>query len=348
MHKDAAAVREGEELDAGALSNYLRGKIDDAERGVAVEQFPGGHSNLTYLLHIGNREYVLRRAPMGPVAPKAHDMVREFRILHAVNPHFPPAPKVYLVCEDPAILGAAFFLMERRRGIVLRDRVPAELAAHENYARRISRAFVDCLVRLHAVDVEQRGLLALGKPEGFVARQVRGWSSRWEHSRTEPNPEMDGVMKWLASTIPPSGKPTLVHNDFKLDNMMIDSRSPDRIEAVLDWEMATVGDPLCDLGLTLCYWSSALVPGTGHEAITAGAGWYRHHEFVAHYAEKTGRDLSALRWHEVLGFFKLAVILQQIYFRFKRGQTSDDRFRNFDLRVKALTKLAARMVEKSS
>src|SRR5262249_4457168 len=151
-----------------------------------------------------------------------------------------------------------------------------------------------------------------------------------QRARTEDNPEMDRVMAFLVRTIPPSGRPTLVHNDFKLDNVMIDANTPDRIEAVLDWEMATVGDPLCDLGLTLCYWSSTLVPGTSLQAVTTGPGWYSRDEFVEQYAAKTGRDLSALPWHEVLGVFKLAVILQQIYFRFWRGQTSDERFRAFD------------------
>jgi len=346
MHTDTAAVRKGEELNLGALTDHLRGKIDGVDQGIEVEQFPGGHSNLTYLLIIGGREYVLRRAPMGPVAPKAHDMVREYRVLHAVHPHFRPAPEVYLVCEDPGVIGAPFFLMQRRRGIVLRTQVPPEVAAHQNYQNSISRAFVDCLVELHSVDVEKHGLISLGKPEGFVARQVKGWSERWERARTTPSPEMDQMMVWLAQSVPPSGPPTLVHNDFKLDNVMLDSTTPDRIEAVLDWEMTTVGDPLCDLGLTLCYWCSTLVPGTSLEAITTGPGWYSRDEFVSRYAEKTGRDVSALPWHEVFGVFKLAVILQQIYFRFWRGQTSDERFRNFDQRVKVLTERAAAMAEK--
>lgn len=347
MLTETTAVRAGEEIDAGALSAYLAGRIEGIEHGIVIHQFRGGHSNLTYLLRINGREMVLRRAPLGPVPPKAHDMVREARVLEAVHPHFQPAPQVFLICEDASIIGAPFFLMERRRGIVLRDRIPPEIAVHHNYARRISRAMVDCLVELHAVDVEKTGLVSLGKPDGFVARQVKGWSERWERARTEASPEMDRVMGWLAATIPRSGRPTLVHNDFKLDNVMLDAASPDRIEAVLDWEMTAIGDPLCDLGLTLCYWSSAAVPGTGQEALTAGAGWYSRDEFVAHYAEKTGRDLSALRWHEVLGVFKLAVILQQIYFRYWKGQTQDERFSKFDERVKALTALAAEMVEKA-
>ncbi len=347
MLTETMSVRAGEEIDAGALSAYLAGRIDGVEHGIVIQQFRGGHSNLTYLLRIAGREVVLRRAPLGPVAPKAHDMVREARVLEAVHPHFAPAPEVYLVCEDASIIGAPFFLMERRRGIVLRDQIPPGIAVHYNYARRISRAVVDCLVQLHAVDVQKTGLIALGKPEGFVARQVKGWSERWERARTEPSPEMDRVMAWLAATLPTSGTPSLVHNDFKLDNVMLDASSPDRIAAVLDLEMTAVGDPLCDLGLTLCYWSSAAVPGVGQEALTSGPGWYTRDEFVAHYAEKTGRDLSALRWHEVLGVFKLAVILQQIYYRYWKGQTSDERFAAFDRRVNALTELAAAMVEKA-
>jgi len=281
------------------------------------------------------------------VAPRAHDMVREFRVLEAVYPHFPPAPRVYLVCEDPAVIGAPFFLMERRKGFVLRDHVPPEIAAQRDYACRISQAFVDCLVQLHSVDVETHGLTALGKPEGYVARQLRGWTERWQRACTQSSPEMDRVAQWLADTIPSSGPPALVHNDFKLDNVMIATDSPDPIEAVLDWEMATVGDPLCDLGLTLCYWNSTVVPGTGYLSITGGPGWYGRDELIARYAQKTGRDLSALHWHEVFGVFRMTVILQQIYFRFQRGQTSDERFRNFGERVRVLMELAGRMMEEA-
>jgi aminoglycoside phosphotransferase (APT) family kinase protein len=345
MSTDTASVRHGEELNLDSLSQFLTGKILGIDRGIQVEQFPGGHSNLTYLLRIGDIEYVLRRAPLGPVAPKAHDMVREARILEAVHPHFPPAPKVYLVCEDPGIIGAPFFLMQRRRGVVLRSVIPPEVSRHENYAARISRAFVDCMIQLHGVDIEKHGLMSLGKPGGFVERQVKGWSERWARARTEPSPQMDAIAAKLAATIPASGRPTLVHNDFKLDNVMLDATTPDRIEAVLDWEMTTVGDPLCDLGLTLCYWSSALVPGTTLEAVTTGPGWFNRDQFVEHYAQQTGRDLSALHWHEAFGVFRLAVILQQIYFRFWRGQTTDERFRHFDDRVRALVEQAAVMME---
>lgn len=351
MSTDTAAVRRGEELDVGALAEHLRGKIDGVERGISVEQFPGGHSNLTYLLKIGSGEYVLRRAPMGPVAPRAHDMAREFRVLHAVHPHFPPAPQVFLLCQDPCVIGAVFFLMERRRGIILRDRLLPEVERLPNYQRRVSEAFVDCMVRMHSIDVEKHGLISLGKPEGFLERQVRGWTERWGRAKTEELPEMDGVVQWVAGRIPVSGRPALVHNDYKLDNIMLNTGSPDRIEAVLDWEMTTVGDPLADLGLTLCYWGTANAPdlrAMGTPALSAAPGWYTREEFVARYAEETGRDLSDLPWHEIFGVFKLAVILQQIYYRWRRGQTSDERFRNFDQRVRTLARTAATMVEKAS
>ena len=348
MGSDAGVVRRGEELDAGALTKYLTGKIQGAERGVEVKQFPGGHSNLTYLIRAGGREYVLRRGPLGPVAPKAHDMAREYRVLNAVHPHFPEAPRAYLLCDDPAVAGSVFFIMERRNGYILRERVPDEIAAKPDYPRRISEAFIDCMARLHAIDIESNGLETLGKPEGFVERQVRGWEERWHRANTEELALMDGVIEWLAARVPPPGRPSLVHNDYKLDNIMLGGAGGDRIEAVLDWEMATVGEPLADLGLTLCYWSWASAPEVcvaGIPAITSQPGWFSRGEFLERYAEKTGRDVTHAGYYEVLGVFKLAVIIQQIYFRYWRGQTSDPRFRDFGDRAKALVHLAASMVE---
>jgi aminoglycoside phosphotransferase (APT) family kinase protein len=343
---DTAPVRVGEELSVGSLSEYLRDKMDAAERGVTVEQFPDGHSNLTYLVRAGGREYVLRRGPLGPVAAKAHDMAREYRVLEAVHPHFPQAPQVFHMCEDPSVLGAAFFLMERRQGVILRDRIPPEVATIPDYARQVSQAFIDCLVRLHAIDIAGKGLTALGKPEGFVERQVRGWAERWNRAKTKEMPEMDRVIQWLADRLPTSPAPTLVHNDYKLDNVMLPHGSVDRIEAVLDWEMATVGDPLADLGLTLCYWSwlnVSQLQTNSASAITAQPGWYTREQFLQRYEERTGRDLTHIGYYEVLGIFKLSVVLQQIYYRFHRGQTKDVRFRNFDERVDGLVTLAARL-----
>jgi aminoglycoside phosphotransferase (APT) family kinase protein len=323
------------------LADYLNKNLAGGASDIEVEQFPHGHSNLVYLVRTNHREYVLRRPPLGPVAPKAHDMAREYRVLQAVHPHFPEAPKVFLLCEDPSVIGSAFFLMERRRGVVIRDSIPRELAAVRDYARLASEAFIDCLVRLHSIDVSQPELSSLGKPDGFVERQVRGWTERWNRAKTEEVPEMDRIARWLHDHLPPSPDgPTLVHNDYKLDNVMLRPEG-DRVEAVLDWEMTTIGDPLADLGLTMCYWSWASMT-----AVTSQAGWYTRDRFLQRYAQRTGRDLTHIRYHEVLGIFKLAVILQQIYYRFHRGQTRDERFRTFDQRVRGLIRLAESVIEK--
>ena len=352
MTCETAPVRTGEELNLDALTDYLRGRIEGVEDGITVAQFPSGHSNLTYLLRTKKVgcEYVLRRGPLGPVAPKAHDMAREFRLLQTVHPHFPPAPAVFLLCEDPAALGFVFFLMERRRGLVLRDEVPTELRMVPNYPQLVSEAFIDCLIRLHAIDVVETGLVILGKPEGFVERQVVGWTDRWNRAKTDQLPGMDRVIRWLTDRRPTSPAPTVVHNDYKLDNVML-RHSGDSIEVVLDWEMATVGDPLADLGLTLCYWAWAEAPqGRSHaqQALTMRPGWYTRDQIVERYAAQTGRDLSNIGYYEVLGMFKLAVILQQIYYRFRRGQTQDARFQHFDKRVKNVVELASSLVEKLS
>ncbi|MES1257448.1 MAG: phosphotransferase family protein [Acidobacteriota bacterium] len=350
MNSEIAQVRTGEELDTGRLAAYLHRCLPGSGGAIEVAQFPGGHSNLVYLIRAGGVEYVLRRPPLGPVPPRAHDMAREFRVLDAVYPHFPEAPRAILLCEDPAVVGAPFFLMERRHGVVLRDAAPSEWAAIPDYPRVASEAFIDCLVRLHQVDISLPPLRALGKPAGFVARQVRGWAERWQQAKTEELPEMDRVILWLLDRVPASPAATLVHNDFKLDNVMM-RPTADRVEAVLDWEMTTLGDPLADLGLTLCYWTWACIasrddPHPATPVITAGAGWFTRDEFVNRYARRTGLDVSGLGYYEALGIFKLAVILQQIYFRFHRGQTRDERFRDFDRRVRGLVLLAGRMVER--
>ena len=344
-------MRRGEELDLSALRDYLdRVLPEGGAAGLEIEQFPHGHSNLVYLVRTDRREYVLRRPPLGPLAPKAHDMAREYRVLDAIHPHFPEAPRVFLLCEDPAVIGGVFFLMERRRGLVVRDSIPAELAVIPDYPRRVSEAFVDCLVRLHSIDISQPHIRALGKPEGFLERQVRGWQDRWNRAQIEQLPEMDRVIRWLHDDLPPSAHATLVHNDYKLDNIVLRPQAH-CVEAVLDWEMATLGDPLADLGLTLCYWTWAGVaaaddPNPATPAVTSRPGWYARDEFLERYAQKTGRDLAHIRYHEILGIFKLAVILQQIFYRFHQGQTRDQRFRTFDARVRGLVRLAASMIEK--
>lgn len=344
---DTAPIRPGEELDHSTLNEYLHKHMPEARAGFAIEQFPGGHSNLTYLVRMGTAEYVLRRAPLGPVAPKAHDMAREFKVLAAVHPHFPPAPKPFLLCEDASVIGAVFYLMQRRRGVVLRAEVPAAWSANPAFPQLVSKAFLECLIQLHSVDIIKHGLISLGKPDGFVARQVKGWSERWHRSKTHSLPHMDRVMEYLHQQLPADGPPTLVHNDFKLDNLMLDANDPSRVEAVLDWEMTTVGDPLVDLGLTLCYWDppDAEVREGPVPCLTNGPGWMTREELIGQYIERTGRRLDALRYHEILGIFKLAVIVQQIYHRWHNGQTKDQRFATFHKRVHSLVEAAYEKVE---
>jgi aminoglycoside phosphotransferase (APT) family kinase protein len=344
---DFAPVREGEQIDTHALSAYLEGKLPGMQAGLTVRQFPGGHSNLTYLLEAGGCEYVLRRPPFGPVAPKAHDMAREYNVLGAVHPYFPPAPRVFLLCDDPSVIGAIFFVMERRRGLVLRREIPAEFAGDPGFGGRVSGAFVDCLAALHAVDVNR---VKLGKPAGFLERQVTGWAERFARAQTETLPQMDQLIRWLGDRLPASPAPTLVHNDYKLDNMMLHPGDPVRVEAVLDWEMATVGDPLVDLGCVMCYWPEAGDPPVRRDAlsaITTLPGWFTRAQLVERYARLTGRDVSGLGYYEVFGIFKIAVVLQQIYFRYHRGQTRDVRFRNFDARVRGLVEIAAALAERA-
>ena len=353
---DTRPVRGSEQLDWDALAAFLRGRLPrvvgesfDAAAPLAVEQFPGGHSNLTYLLRFGEREFVLRRPPFGPVPPKAHDMAREFHILEALHPVYPLAPRPFLLCEDAGVIGATFYLMERRRGLVVRSEEPPELEGRPAERRRASAALVDALARLHAVDIRAHGLDSLGKPAGFVERQVRGWAERWHRSQTDELPEMDALAAWLAARLPPDPeRPTLVHGDYKLDNVMLDAGDVGSVVGVFDWEMSAVGDPLVDLGILLGYWvhTSTLAQRDTVSPVTNREGWFTREEVLGRYGEGTGLDLSGVGFYEVFAVFKLAVVLQQIFFRYRRGQTDDPRFAALGERVEWLARVATALAEK--
>jgi aminoglycoside phosphotransferase (APT) family kinase protein len=354
---DSTPVRKGEELDENALSRYLSVTLSaaypkvDPNPKLEIRQFPGGHSNLTYLLRYGPHDFVLRRPPVGPVAPTAHDMPREYRLLSVIHPRFPLAPRPVILCEDTSIIGVPFYLMERRRGIIVRSKLPSGFAEDLDLRRRLSENAVDTLVALHKVDIHSSGIVEMGKPAGFVTRQVRGWANRWQRSKTTELPEMDEVIGWLNQRIPSETiqDASIVHNDFKLDNLMLDEQEPSRVVAVLDWEMCAVGDPLVDLGLFLSYWT---MKGGGNEnsslrAITNGPGWLRREEIIERYEKATGRNVSQIVFYETFARFKVAVVIQQIYFRYVRGQTRDERFRHFDLLVSELTRDALELAQRS-
>ena len=345
---ETAPVRPGEELPVAALEAYLARHLPGEPGPLAVEQFPHGHSNLTYLLRRGDQEFVLRRPPFGNQVKTAHDMGREYRVLSKLSAVYPPAPKPLLSCEDASVLGVPFYVMERRRGIVLRRADDPDHTIDPPTARRLSTALIDNLALLHALDYKAAGLADLGKPEGYVTRQVTGWINRYAAARTDDVPEMDRVAKWLGDNTPAESGAALVHNDYKYDNLLLDPADLTHIVAVLDWEMATVGDPLMDLGTTLGYWVEAGDP----EEVRAGAfgptalpGSLTRQELVARYAEKTGRDVSGILFYFCFGVYKIAVIVQQIYARFVRGHTRDERFARLNERVAALGRQAITALE---
>jgi len=335
---DTKPVRASEQLDWERLGAYLRDALPELHGELRVEQFPGGHSNLTYLIGIGETALVLRRPPFGPVPPRAHDMAREYRVLAAVHPHFPLAPKPYLLCEDTSVIGSVFYVMERRNGVVIRTKEPPEMTPE--LRARISESAVDTLVELHAV-----APVPIGKPEGFVARQVHGWTERWHGSKTSEVPEMESLAGWLASRVPADpAAPSIVHGDFKLDNVMLDAGDLSRIVGVFDWEMSALGDPLVDLGILLCYWVH--VASAGHEAVstvTARPGWFGREEILRRYADRSHRDVANISFYEVFALFKLAVVVQQIFARYHRGQTDDPRFATLDQQVAMLARKAAEL-----
>jgi aminoglycoside phosphotransferase (APT) family kinase protein len=350
---DTRDVREP--LDWPRLEAYVRERLAgaalpglDLSRPMEIEQFAGGHSNLTYLVRFGGCELVLRRPPFGPIPPTAHDMAREHRWLHALHPVFALAPRPYLFCGDAGVIGAIFYLMERRRGVVVRSEEPPALADRPEMRRRVSGALVDALADLHAIDVAREGLSPLGKPAGFVERQVRGWTDRWNKSKTGEIPEMEALADWLLRQMPlDPDRPAVVHGDFKLDNVMLDPSDLGRLVAVFDWEMCALGDPLVDVGILLAYWTRSEPPEhrDALTTITDRPGWFTRDEIVERYAARSGRDLSSIHFYETFALFKIAVVIQQIFSRYARGQTDDPRFAHFDVRVAHLARQAADLAQ---
>ena len=336
--------RPDEHLDTSRLEPYLRAHLEGAEGPLAVRQFGGGKANLTYLVRFGAQEFVLRRPPLGPIPPGAHDMRREHRVLSVLHRRYEPAPRSLLLCEDETIIGAVFIVEERRHGFVIRDDIPPEFAGRPELNRRIGFSLVDALADLHLVPPAEIGLGDLGRPEGYLERQLAGWVRRWQASQGGEEAEraaaqMAPVLDWLGRHLPNSGGAALLHNDYRLDNCLLDSADPGQIAAVLDWDMATQGDPLADLGYVLNYWVEPGDDPAWREIAampTWQSGFPSRAEATQRYAARTGFDVAAIGWHEVFAAFKLAVIIQQIYIRYVRGQTQDQRFRHYYRRVLGL------------
>lgn len=340
---DPGPVRPGEELDEPRLAEYVRRTLG-LEGPVSVRQFPGGHSNLTYLVSAGGRELVLRRPPFGSRVKAAHDMGREFTVLSALANVFPKVPRVVASCEDESILGARFYLMERVRGVILRRRLPEGLTLSPASVSALCASLVETLVALHGLDYAAAGLGGFGNPDGYAMRQVAGWTRRYRDAHTGDVGEMEDVAAWLAGHVPEAGGASLLHNDYKHDNLVLDPARPDRIVAVLDWEMSTLGDPLMDFGTTLAYW---VEEGDGDElkAVAFGptrlAGSDTRRRLVERYAERSGRAVHDMDFYYCFGLFKIAVIVQQIYYRFRQGLTRDPRFAGLDRAVRVLARQAA-------
>ena len=325
--KDTNDIREGEALDWEKLEGYLKNHMEGIEGKMSVEQFHGGHANLTYLLQFGDQEFVLRRPPFGKIAPGAHDMKREYRVLSKLYKYFPEAPRAYHLCEDESIVGARFVVMQRCKGVVVRRTIPAVFVEEKDILNRLTNALLNSVADLHSVDVAAADLEALGKPEGFAERQVSGWNKRWNLSKTWEVPAMDDVYEGLKASFPEPQAVSIIHNDLKFDNCQFQPDNPDKVTAVFDWDMCTTGDPLIDFGGLLAYFPEKNFPDM-FNLLPAG-DYMPKSEMIARYADKTGFNTDQTWWYEAFAYWKTAIIVQQLYKRYADGATKDKRMAKF-------------------
>ena len=345
---EPADIREGEELNNSVVEQFLRDTVPGLSGPFSIKQFPSGFSNLTYFISVGDRNMVLRRPPIGKKAKTAHDMKREYHILSALHPVFPYCPRPLAYTEDEGVMGCPFYVMERIPGIILRKNIPKEMNFSTDHARTLCENMIDLQHRLHTLDYKAIGLADFGKPEGYVRRQVEGWSKRYRDARTPDVPDFESVMGWLDANQPPdSDTPGIIHNDYKFDNLVLNPDRPAEITGILDWEMATIGDPLMDLGSSLGYWINA---DDSEEALmirmmpTNAPGMMTRKELVERYGQISGKSIHNFDFYYCFGLFRLAVIAQQIYYRFYHGQTKDKRFAQLVFAVVILEKGAQRLV----
>ena len=348
----AVAVRSGEELDLARIDAFLKAQVPGLSGAPELQQFPGGASNLTYLLRYPDRDLILRRPPFGHKAKSAHDLLREARIMTALKPVYPYVPDVVATCNDPEVMDADFYVMARIKGIIPRSNLPKGLALSPEDTRTLCLSVIDKMIELHQVDYHAAGLDNLGKGGGYAKRQIDGWSDRFRQARTPDVNDFETVMAWLQAKMPGQDvATTLIHNDFRFDNVVLDPENPFRVIGVLDWEMATLGDPLMDLGNTLAYWVQADDDPTMQmmrRQPTHLPGMLTRNEVVAYYGEKTGFRVDNFDFYAIYGLFRLAGILQQIYYRFYHGQTKNPQFAVFGQMANYLEGRCLRMIEAST
>ena len=345
----AKAVRKGEQLSEEKLLHHLNTSLGKEEQSLLVQQFPSGFSNLTYLIQYAGLDYVLRRPPFGANVKSGHDMGREYKILKALDGHYAKAPKPLLFCADTEVLDAPFYLMERVQGKILRASTPKEEMPTPDQFQKLAGNLVDTLVELHELDYKAVGLDDLGNPEGYVERQVMGWGKRYQKAKTHDHKAMEDTAKWLANHMPKKSRASLIHNDFKYDNLVLTADDELSVKAVLDWEMTTLGDPLMDLGTTLGYWMHHTDPdfiAQNQLNLTTQLGNPSRGEIVELYAQKSGKPVEDIVFYFVFGVFKIAVIVQQIYYRYHLGHTQDPRFAQLDKIVSLYGLVAQQAIQK--
>ena len=348
---EIAAVRAGEDLDWPAIEVRLRRDLSadfDMSGSFEVLQFPNGAANLTYLIRFGSQEFVLRRPPFGTLAPGAHDMKREYKVLSRLWVHFDRAPRAFLFCNDPTVAGADFFVMERKRGEVIRGVIPESMRGHSQVGHRVGVALVEAISDFHRLNPAACDLSDLGRPDGFVERQVRGWKKRWDLvADSAYDAAMNEIHGRLAECLPEPQRVSFVHNDLKLDNCMFDPKDPDRVIAFFDWDMTTLGDPLIDLGTLLNYWpdpSDGELPRQQHLGMER-MGLPSRSEVKARYAERTGLDLSCVGWYEAFAIWKTATVVAQLHYRWKMGDSQDARMEAIASRIPLLAEAASRLLD---
>jgi len=347
----AGAIRFGEEIDPVAIKKFLQANITDLTGAIAITQFPSGFSNLTYMIEMGGRQMVLRRPPIGAKVKAGHDMGREYRVLKALYPVFPYCPEPLAYTEDTSIIGSPFFIMTKLSGIILRKNIPKELVFSKEQAKQLCTNLIDQLAKIHGIDVKKAGLDFIGKPDGYVQRQVEGWSKRYKKAKTDDAPDCELIMAWLKDKMPQdTDHPTIVHNDYKFDNVVLDPAQPEKIIGILDWEMTTQGDPLMDLGNSLAYWVEKNDPEEIQMLRTMPTnmpGALTRQEILDYYEKHTGRSTRQFDFYYCFGLFRLAVIAQQIYYRYFNKITDNERFAVLIFVVIALEKAALKIIEAS-